>query len=126
MGCLSMPSLVNTLVYVEFIDRQCYSSYAHRLVIVESPSSYCQLVSWGKKIGGEEVLALVHRNWSKRYEAMVRLHSDRDIRFTSKNGWWRKASKAITLKFCSASHTLHNSTGPVTERTGKADKCSGS
>ena len=44
------------------------------------------------------MLSLVHQHWIKHYRAMVRLHSDRGIRFTSETGWWRKTFKAMGVE----------------------------
>ena len=41
------------------------------------------------------MLSLVHQHWIKHYGAMVRLHSDRDIRET---GWWRNTFKAMGVE----------------------------
>ena len=64
-------------------------------MIVDSLSSFCQVVPRRKKIGGEQVLCLVHQHWIKHYGAMVRSHSDRDIWFNSETGCWRNTFKAM-------------------------------
>ena len=98
LGCLPLLDLVNSLVYVDFIDRQSYGQWDYCLMIVDSFSSFCQVVPCRKKIGGEQVLSLVHQRWIKHYRAMARLHSDRDIRFTSETGWWRNTFKAMGVE----------------------------
>ena len=89
VGCLPLPDLLNSWVYMDFINPQNNGQFDYCLMIAESLSSFCQLVPCRKKIGGEQVLSLVHQHWIKHYGAMVRLHSDPDIRFTSQTGWWR-------------------------------------
>ena len=44
------------------------------------------------------MLSLVHQHWIKHCGALVRLHSDRDIQFTSETGWWRKTFKAMGVE----------------------------
>ena len=44
------------------------------------------------------MLSLVQQHWIKHYGAMVSLHSDRDIRFTSETGWWRNTFKAMGVE----------------------------
>ena len=99
MGCLPLLDLANSLVYVDFMNRQSYGQFDYCLMIVDSLSSFCQFVPCKKKIGGEQVLSLVHQHWIKHYGAMVRLHSDRDIRFTSETGSWRNTFKAMEVTF---------------------------
>ena len=98
MGRLASPDLVNSLVYVDLIDRQNYGQFDYCLMIVDSLSSFCQVVPCRKKIGAEQVLSFVHQHWIKHYGAMVRLHSDGDIQFTSETGWWRNTFKALGVK----------------------------
>ena len=95
VGCLPLPDLVNSSVYMDFIHRQSYEQFDYCLMIVDSLSSFCQVVPCKKKIGGEQVLSLVQQHWIQHYGAMVRLHSDRDIPFTSETGWWRNTFKAM-------------------------------
>ena len=90
VGCLFLPELVNSLVYVVFIDRQSYWQFDYCLMIVDSLSGFCQVVPCKKEIGAEQVLSVVHQHSIKHYGAMVRLQLNRDIRFTSETGWWRK------------------------------------
>ena len=98
LGCLPLPDLVKSLVYVHFIDRQSYGQFDYSLMIVDSLSSFSQVVPCRKKIGGEQVLSLVRQHWIKHYGAMVRLHSNRDIRFTSETGCWRNTFKAMGVE----------------------------
>ena len=98
VGCLPLPDLVNSLVYVDFIDCQSYGQFDYCLTMVDSLSTFCQVVPCKKKIGGEQVLSLVHQHWIKQYGAMVRLHSGRDIRFTRETGWWRNTFKAMGVE----------------------------
>ena len=98
VGCLALPDLVNSLVYVDFIDRHSYGQFDYCLMNVDSLSSFCQVVPCRKKNGGEQVLSLVHQHSIKHYGAMVRLHSDGDIWFTSKTGWWRNTFKAMGVE----------------------------
>ena len=44
------------------------------------------------------MLSLVHQHWIKHYRAMVRLHSERDIPFTSETGSLRNTFKAMGLE----------------------------
>ena len=97
-GCLPLPDLVASLVCVDFMDRQIYGQFDYCLMIVDSLSSFCQVVPCKKKIGGEKVLCLGHQHWIKHYGAMVRLHSDPGIRFTSETGWWRNTFKAMAVE----------------------------
>ena len=98
VGCLPLPDLVNSLVYVDFIDRQSYGQFDYCLMIVDSLSSFCQVVPCKKKIGGEQVLSLVYQHGIKHYGAMVRLHPDRDVGFTSETGWWRNTFKVMAVE----------------------------
>ena len=98
MGCLPLPALVNSLVYVDFIDRQSYGQFENCLMIVDSLSSFRQVARCKKKIGGEQVLFLVHQHWIKHYGAMPGLYSDRDIRFTSETGWLRNTFNAMGVE----------------------------
>ena len=98
MGCLPLPDLINSLVYVDFIHRQSYGQFDYCRMIVDSLSNFCQVVPCKKKIGGEQVLSLVHKHWTKHSGAMVRLHSDRDIQFTSEIGWWRNTLSAMGVE----------------------------
>ena len=97
VGCLPLRDVVNSLVYVDFIDRQSYWQFDYCLMTVDFLSSFCQVAPC-KKIGGEQVSSLVHQHWIKHYGAMVRLHSDRDIRFTSETGWWPNTFKAMKVE----------------------------
>ena len=98
VGCLPLPDLVNSLVYVDFIDRQSYGQFDYFLLIVDSLSSFCHVLPCIKNFGGEQVLSLVHQHWIKHYGAILRLHSDGEIPFTSETGWWRNTFKAMGVE----------------------------
>ena len=49
VGCLPLPDLVNSLVHVDFIDRQSVGQFDYCLMIVETLSSFCQVVPRRKK-----------------------------------------------------------------------------
>ena len=119
VGCLPLPDLVNSLVYVDFIHHQSYGQFDYCLMIVDSLSSYCQVVPCKKKIGGEQVLSLVHQHWIKHYGAMVRLHSDRDICFTSETGWWRNTFKAMGVRVTFGQRYLPQSNGFCERKNGE-------
>ena len=51
VGCLPLLDLVNSFVYVDFIDGQSYEQFDYCLMIVDSLSSFCQVVPCRKKIG---------------------------------------------------------------------------
>ena len=68
VGCLPLPDLVNSLVYVDFINRQSCGQFDYCRMIVDSLSSFCQAVPCKKKIGGEQVLSLVQQHWSSSTE----------------------------------------------------------
>ena len=104
VGFLPLPDLVNSLVYVDFIDRQSYGQFDYCLMIVDSLSRFCQVVPCRKKIGGEQVLSPVHQHWIKPYGAMVRLQSDPDIQFTSETGWWRNTFKPMAVEVTFGQH----------------------
>ena len=53
VNCLPLPNLVNSLVYVDFIDRHKYGQFNYCLMIVDSLSSFYQVVPCRKKIGCE-------------------------------------------------------------------------
>ena len=72
------------------------------------------------------MLSLVHQHWIKHYGAMVRLHSDRDIRFTSEIGWWRNTFKAMAVEVTFVSLTRRSRTDSVNRKTGNTEKRSGS
>ena len=96
MGCLLFSNLVNSLVYVDFIDRRSYGQFDDYVMIVDSLSSFCQVGPCRKKIGNEQVLSFVQQHCINYYRAMGRLHCDRDIRFISETGWRHNAFKTPT------------------------------
>ena len=119
VGCWPLPDLVNSLVYVDFIDRQSYGQFDYCLMIVDSLLSVYQGVPCKKKIGGEQVLSFWHQHWIKHYGAMVRLHSDRDIGFTSETGWWRNTLKAMGVEVTFGQPYLPPSNGFCERKNGE-------
>ena len=51
--------MVNTLLYVDFIDRPKCDNYDYALMIVDALSAFCQVVPCKKSIGGRGVLKLI-------------------------------------------------------------------
>ena len=89
---------MNTLVYVEFIDRPRCETYDYALVIVDALSLFCQLVPCRKTFDGEGLLKAILRHRIDVFQTRVKIHSDRDIRFSRKQRWYLNAFRAMGVE----------------------------
>ena len=90
--------MVNTLLYVDFIDRPKCHNYDYALMIVDALSAFCQVVPCKKMIDGERVLKLTKHHWTRFYGQPVRIHSDKGIRFKGDYGWYRNVFAATGVE----------------------------
>ena len=98
VGALPIPHMVNTQVYVDFIDRPRCENYDYALMVVDGLSLFCQVIPCKKTIDGEGVLKAILKHWVRFYQPMVRIHSDRDIRFTGDRGWYLNVFRALGVE----------------------------
>ena len=98
LGVLSLPHMVNALLYVDFIDRPKCHNYDYAVMIVDTLSAFCQVVPCKKTIDGESVLKLIKHHWIRFYGPPVGIHSDKDIRFKGDYGGYRNIFAAMGVE----------------------------
>ena len=63
-------------------DQLRYETYNYALMTVDALSLVCHIVPCRRTIDGEGVLKNILRQWIRFLQRMVKIPSDRDIRFT--------------------------------------------
>ena len=98
LGALPLPHMVNTLLYLDFIDRPKCHNYDYALMIVDALSAFCQVGPCKKTTDGEGMLKLIKHHLIRFFGPPVRIHSDKDIRFKGDYGWYRNAFAALGVE----------------------------
>ena len=104
--------MVNTLVYVDLIDPACCETYDYALMIVDTLNLFCQVVPFQKTMDGEGVLKAILSNLIRFLQPIVKIHSDRDIRFTGEQGWYLNAFRALRVEVSFGQPYQPQSNGP--------------
>ena len=98
IGALPIRKIVNTLVYLDLVDPPRCKTYDSALMIVDALNLFCQVVPFQKTMDGEGVLKAILRQLIHFFQPMVKIHSDRDIRFTGEQGWYLNAFRALRVE----------------------------
>jgi hypothetical protein len=98
VGALPIPSMVNEILYVDFISMDEYAGKDYILTIVCGLSRFAQFIPCRKRIDAEGVLELVFREWIQKFGRPKEIFSDNDVRFVSERGFWQSALKAMKVK----------------------------
>ena len=67
-------------------------------MIRDALSLFCQVVPCRKTIDGEGVFKAILRHSILVFQPMVKMQSDRDIRFTGEQGCWLNAFRAMGVE----------------------------
>ena len=96
-----------------------YGAFDYVLTIVDSLTKFVRTIPCNTHITGRESLHLFLDRWVAPYSEPLHLHSDNDVRFTSKTGWWRNVLKGMGIKttFGTAYRPQSNGLAEVTHRS---------
>ena len=95
---LPIPRMVNSVLYLDFTEMPKYSGHDFALLVTCGLSSYTRVFPLTKKCDGQTVLKELFEGWIQDYGMPKRIHSDRDIRFTSNTSWYTGVLKNMGVK----------------------------
>ena len=95
---LPIPRMVNSVLYLDFTEMPKYSGHDFALLVTCGLSRYTRVFPLTKRCNGETVLKELFEGWIQAYGMPKRIHSDRDIRFTSNTGWYTGVLKNMGVE----------------------------
>ena len=119
LGCLPIPSLVNDVLYVDFVALDEFNNFDYALGIVDGLSRFVQYIPCHKEISGEKNLRLILKEWIEKYGKPSEILSDNDVRFRSEKGFYQEAFQALGVKI-NFSVPRHPSSNGMCERENRS------
>ena len=98
IGALPIASLVNEILYVDFIQMDEFNGQDYVMTIVDGLSMFSQFVQCRKSITGEQAVKMLFKEWIMKFGKTNEVCSDNDVRFTSTQGWWQGFVNSLQIK----------------------------
>ena len=96
LGCLPLPSMVNTVVYLDLIEVD--KNYDNILVAICGLSRFMQAWPCTKKVTGEGSLKIFFERWISVFGAPLEVHHDNDVRWSSETGLWKGVLRSLGVR----------------------------
>ena len=95
---LPVPRMVNSVLYLDFTEIPKYSGHDFALLVTCGLSRFTRAFPLTRKWDGETVLKELFEGWIQAYGMPKRIHTNRDIRFTSRTGWYTGVLKNMGVE----------------------------
>ena len=98
VGALPIPSVVNSILYIDFVSMDLWNDYSYILVVVCGLSRFAQFIPCSKSIRSDQVFKKIFEHWISKYGKPQEIISDNDIRLSPPSTFYRKALNALQIK----------------------------
>ena len=119
VGALPIPSMVNIVVYLDFIEMDRYANKDYVMLVTCALSRFTRVWATTKKITSEGSLKIFFEEWVQVYGLPTEVHHDNDVRWTSETGWWRGVLRALGCRISPGVPRRPESNGVAERRNGE-------
>ena len=98
VGALPIPKMINEILYIDFTCVDEYAGHDYVMTVVDGLSRYAQFIPCKKKLDGEGAFQLLWQHWIQKYGKPREIHTDNDVRFSSRTGFWQTILRSLGVR----------------------------